>query len=91
MSQFWQNLHVRLQPAVPNESTRRARQKMVQRLLLDRVDAEARGAAIGGEQDFVALARAHEAEAALAVMELAVSGTEVALDAAVGKPMPNSG
>ena len=38
MSQFWQNLQARLQPAVPKENTRRAGEEVVQRLLLDRVD-----------------------------------------------------
>ena len=61
---------------------------MVQWLFLDWVDAEARGAAIGREQNFVAAARTHEAEPALAVVELAISGTEVALDTAVGKAVP---
>ena len=61
---------------------------MVQRLFLDRVNAEARGTAIGGEQDCVTTPRTHEAQPALAVVELAVSGAEVALDAAVGKPLP---
>ena len=42
MSQFWQNLHARLQPAVPNENTDEPGIEMVERLLLDRVDAEAR-------------------------------------------------
>jgi len=61
---------------------------MVQRLFLDWVDAEARRATIGREQEFVVAARAHEAKPALAVVELAVSGTEVALDTAVSKPLP---
>ena len=88
MSQFWQNLQPRLQPAVPNESTRRARQKMVQRLLLDRVDAEAARAAVGGEHHLVVLARADEAEAALSLVQLAKPGTDVALHAAVIQLVP---
>jgi hypothetical protein len=36
----------------------------------------------------VAAARTHEAEPALAVVELAISGTEIALDTAVGKAVP---
>jgi len=39
---------------------------MVERFLLDRVDAEARRAAVGGEYHLVADALAHEARAALA-------------------------
>jgi hypothetical protein len=67
---------------------RRAWQKMVQRLFLDWVDAEARRATIGREQEFVVAARSHEAQPALPVVEPAVSGTEIALDTAVGKPLP---
>ena len=63
MSQFWQNLQPRLQPAVPNESTGRPGQEVVQRLLLDRVDAEAARPPVRREDDLAALARAHEAEA----------------------------
>src|SRR5262249_44186160 len=61
---------------------RRPGQEMVERLLLDRVDAEARGASVGGEHDLVVLAGAHVAESALAVMETAIARAEVALNAA---------
>ncbi len=54
MSQFWQNLQARLQPAVPNESTDEPGIEVVQRLLLDRVDAEARRAAVGRQHHRVA-------------------------------------
>jgi hypothetical protein len=40
---------------------RRAGEKVIERLLLDRIDAKARGTAVRGEQDLVVLARAHEA------------------------------
>src|SRR4029450_8339882 len=56
---------------------RRSRQEMVERLLLDRVDAEAGGPPIGGEHDLVVLPRAHEAQAALALAELAVARADV--------------
>ena len=61
---------------------------MVERLLLDRVDAEARGAPVGREHHRVALARAHEAGAALALVQAAFARAEVALDAAVVHAVP---
>ena len=61
---------------------------MVERLLLDGIHAEAARAAIGGEDDPVALAGANEAEAALALVERAVARAEVALDAAVAERVP---
>src|SRR5262249_48405513 len=67
---------------------RRPGQEMVERLLLDRVDAEARGASIGGEHDLVVVAGAHVAESALAVMETAIARAEIALDAAVLELVP---
>ena len=88
MSQFWQNLHARLQPAVPNERTRRARVEVIERLLLDRVDAEARRAPVGREHHRVADALAHEARAALAFVQPAVARAQVALDAAVVEHVP---
>jgi hypothetical protein len=65
-----------------------AGQEVVQRLLLDRVDAEARGAAVGREHHRVAVARAHEARAALALVQAALARAEVALDAAVVHAVP---
>ena len=67
---------------------RRAGQEVGERLLLDRVDAEARGAAIGGEDDAIVAAGAHEAQAALALVQLAQARADVALHAAVVEPMP---
>ena len=49
------------------------------------------GAAIGGENDLVALPGTHEAEALLAVAQFAVARAEVALQAAVVQLMPVSG
>jgi hypothetical protein len=40
---------------------RRAGEKLIERLLLDWIDAKAGGAAVGGQQDLTVLARAHEA------------------------------
>ena len=54
MSQFWQNLHARLQPAVPNESTLEPGIEVIERLLLDRIDAEARRAAVRRQHHRVA-------------------------------------
>jgi hypothetical protein len=53
---------------------RRARQEVVQRLLLDRIDAEAARAPVGREHDPIVLARTHEAEAALPFMQAARAG-----------------
>jgi hypothetical protein len=65
-----------------------AGEEVVERLLLDGVDAEAGAAPVGGEHDAVAGALAHEAGAALAVAQLAVARAEVALDAAVVEDVP---
>src|SRR5207253_1080667 len=59
--------------------------EMVERLLLYRVDAETRGAPIGGEHHAVVLAHAHEAQATLALMQAAVARAELALQAPVGQ------
>src|SRR5207302_9672027 len=57
----------------------RAGIEVVERLLLDRVDAEARRAAVGGEHHAAAFHLADETEAALALVQLAVARAEVAL------------
>src|SRR5688500_10928384 len=61
---------------------------MVQRLLLDRVDAESAGAAVGVEPDFAVLDAAHETQAALSVVHLARARTHVALHATVVELVP---
>src|SRR4051812_4959540 len=61
---------------------------MVERLLLDWVDAEARRAAVGGEHHFAAFHLAHEAQAPLPLVQLAVARTQVALHAPVGEAVP---
>ncbi len=66
----------------------RARMEVVERLLLDRIDAESRGAAIGREDHRLAFAFAHKAQTALAVVQPAVTRAQVALDAAVVEPVP---
>jgi hypothetical protein len=61
---------------------------MVERLFFYRVDAKARRAAPGGEHHLVALARAHKAGAALALVQAAFARAQVALDAPVIEPAP---
>ena len=65
--------------------------EMVERLLLDRVDAETGRSAIRGEHHAPAFHGAHEARAALAFVQPAVARTEVALDAAVRERVPPAG
>jgi len=65
-----------------------ARVEVVERLLLDRVDAEPRGAAVGGQHHVVAFAHPDETGAPLAVAELAVARAQVALDPAVVEGVP---
>src|SRR5689334_23301247 len=62
--------------------------EMVERLLLDRIDAESRRSPVGREDHRVVLALAHEARATLALVQLAFARAEVALDAPVGEPLP---
>ena len=88
MSQFWQNLQARLQPAVPKLKHAAAGEEVVERLLLDRVDAKARAAPVGGEHHRVADPLAHEAHAALALVQPAVARAQVALDATVVERVP---
>jgi hypothetical protein len=52
-------------------------------LYSDRVDAKAGRATIGGEHHLIALPSAHEAEATLTLMQLAMARADVALDPAV--------
>ena len=66
----------------------RARIELVERLFLDRVDAESGRAAVGGEQHPAALHLAHEAQAALPLVQPAVARAQVALDAAVRQRVP---
>ena len=61
---------------------------MVQWLLLDRIDAEPRGTAVGGEHDLVILPATHEAQAALAFLEPAIARADIALDTPVFEPLP---
>jgi len=62
MSQFWQKRHPRFAPRRPEGEDAGPGQEVVQRLLLDRIDAEPARAAMGGEHDAVAFAGADETE-----------------------------
>ena len=66
----------------------RAGVEMIERLFLDRIDAESRRASVGRQHDRVALALADEAGAPLAFVQAAVAGAEIALDAPVGQRVP---
>src|SRR5262249_29167967 len=62
--------------------------EMMERFLFDRIDAETARAAVGGQHHAVADALPHEAHAALAVLQLAIAWTRVAMDAASIGAMP---
>src|SRR5580765_1208349 len=62
--------------------------KMRERFLLDRIDAEARRAAVRRQHHRVTLALAHEAQTALTFRERAVARTDVALDAPAVRRVP---
>jgi len=61
---------------------------VVERLLLDGINAEARGAAIGGEHNLIAVPGAYEAQTPLALVQLAQAWAQVALDASVLQQVP---
>src|SRR5262245_42990701 len=64
---------------------------MVQRLLLDRVDAEAARTAVRGQHDLTVPAGAYETETALAFVQLAVTGAQITLHPTVLEPVPVAG
>jgi hypothetical protein len=63
---------------------------MVEGLFLDGVHAEPAGTPISRQYDLVIVTGAHEAKPLLAFVQLAIAGTDIALDAAVvqGVPVP---
>jgi hypothetical protein len=67
---------------------RRARQEVIERLLLDRIDAKTGRAPIGRKYDLIALPRAHEAQAALAFVQFAIARADIALDATILQRVP---
>src|SRR4029077_2235043 len=72
----------------PERQQRGARQEVVQRLLLDRIDTEPARPPPGGEHDPVVLASPHEAEPPLPFEQLAEPRAEVALDPPVVERVP---
>jgi hypothetical protein len=61
---------------------------MIEGLFLDRVDAIAARAAIGGQHDLILGPRTHETQPALAIVELAQPRTHIAPDAAIVERVP---
>ena len=72
----------------PKRQHRGPRIEVVQRLLLDGVDAEAAGAAVGRENHFAVQAAADEAQPTLALAKPAEARAQIALHAAVVELMP---
>jgi len=64
---------------------------MIERLLLDRIDAEAARAPIAEELDPSCFRTSHEAQAALAIAQLAGSRTHIALHAPIIQRVPVAG
>src|SRR5690606_34329717 len=62
--------------------------KMMQWLLLDRIETESRGAAVAREEHAAALVLAHEAKAALALVQTAVPRAQIARHPAVLRGVP---
>ena len=65
--------------------------EMVERLLLDGIDAETGTSPVGGEHHSAICHAAYEAGAALSFVQLAVARTEVTLDTAIVQHVPESG
>jgi hypothetical protein len=61
---------------------------MIQGFLLDRIDAETRGASVGGEHHPIALSTAHEAKTTLALVKLAEAWADITLNATVLESVP---
>ena len=72
----------------PEGKDRRAGKKMIERLFLDGIDAEAGRATIGREHNLIACAPAHETQPALPLVELAVARADITLEPAVRKRVP---
>ena len=75
----------------PERQDAGAGQKVVQRFLFDRVDAEAAAPAMRREHQPIAHAAPDKAATGLPVAELAEARTQVAFDATVGPPHPPTG
>ena len=63
---------------------------MIERLLLDRIDAETAGSSVSSQYDFIVTACAYETEPALAIAQPAEARANVALQATVVERMPVS-
>lgn len=74
----------------PERQRRGSRQEVVERLFLDRVDAEARGTAVGSQDHAPVVVCANEAQAALAFVKLAEPWTQIALNSALAQLMPKT-
>jgi len=61
---------------------------MIEWLFLDRIDAEAARAAVGGQDDLVIASAAHETQAALAVTQFAKTRAQVALQSTIVESVP---
>jgi hypothetical protein len=61
---------------------------MIQGLFLDRIDAETRGASVGGEHHPIALPTTHEAKPTLALVKFAEAWADITLNATVFEPVP---
>src|SRR4029077_12085867 len=66
----------------------RAWQKMVQRLLLNRIDAEPAAPTVRGQHDSIAHALPNETESALSFVQLAKTRTYPAFDTPIGQHRP---
>jgi hypothetical protein len=63
-------------------------QEVVERFLLDGVDAEAGRPSVRRQHHRIVHARAHEARAALPLVQLAIARAEIALDASILETVP---
>ena len=70
---------------------RRAGQKVIERLLLDGIDAKTRRPSVGGQDDLIAFAGAHETQPALAFAQLAKARADITLNATVLEFVPIAG
>jgi hypothetical protein len=61
---------------------------MIERFFFDRVYTEAAGAAIGSQDNRIVVSGTDEAKAALAFAQLAIPGTDIALQPAIIDPVP---
>ncbi len=91
MSQFWQKKQPMLQPAVPIERIFVAGKEVVQRLLLDRIHGNRRGASVAELQQPSAFILADEAEAVLAFADVAMARAKIAVETPVGHGLPPAG